>query len=285
MANVRDSGAIPLGKIAKVRNDYELHYHEAGIGPAVVFIHGSGPGASGYSNFKGNYPVLADAGYHTIVPDLIGYGYSSKPEGVDYDLDLFSGTLFDLLDGLGIDECVLIGNSLGGAIAIDMALKHPQRIRTLVLMAPGGVEPMEVYLGMPGIKAMFGGFLGNGFTKNELGELMKMLTSDPAIVTPELLAERFPVYQSQPKDVLARLRIADASPRLKELQQPILGFWGVKDQFCPVTSSRKLVSECRDSRFILYGDCGHWVMNEKPEEFNAYVQDFLNLHRKSGRIG
>ena len=66
-----------------------IHYHEQGQGEVVIFLHGAGGGASGYSNFKGNYPEFAKAGYRTIVPDLLGYGLSSKPDIPQYDLDFF----------------------------------------------------------------------------------------------------------------------------------------------------------------------------------------------------
>lgn len=268
---------IPRHKTVPVGGRYEMHYHEQGSGPAVMYIHGSGPGASGYSNFKGNYPDLARAGYRTIIPDLMGYGLSSKPEGVDYDLDLFCNTLFDLLDVLGERECTLIGNSLGGAIAISMALRRPERIPRLVLMAPGGLAGMEVYRAMPGIKRMFEGFLGDGFTEAEFVELMKMLTSVPGIVTPALIGERYPIYKTQPKDVLGRLRSEDHSARLGELKMPILAFWGMKDQFCPPETATKIATQCPDARVVLYGDCGHWVMIEHQAEFNAYVRDFLAI--------
>src|SRR6266702_450295 len=96
----------PFGRLQKI---------PAGSGPAVVFVHGSGPGVSAYTNFAMNYPAFAAAGFRVLLPDLIGFGYSSKPEGIDYTLDLFVPTLTELLDVLGVKRCVLIGNSLGGA--------------------------------------------------------------------------------------------------------------------------------------------------------------------------
>ena len=85
--------AVPEGKYVTVTDGLTMHYHEAGTGErgTVLFIHGSGPGASGWSNYKRNYPVLAEAGYRTLVPDTLGYGYSSKPEDGDYGLDYLAG--------------------------------------------------------------------------------------------------------------------------------------------------------------------------------------------------
>ena len=75
-----------------VAGGYDIHIAEAGSGPAVVFLHGSGPGASGASNFRQNIDAFVDSGFRVILPDLIGYGASSKPEGLDYTLQLFTDT-------------------------------------------------------------------------------------------------------------------------------------------------------------------------------------------------
>jgi len=145
---------IPTGKFATLPNGHKVHYLDYGQGPVVVFLHGSGSGASGHSNFKGNYPFLADSGYRVIVPDLLGYGYSDKPDNVEYHIDLFVQCLQQTLDAAGVSKCTLIGNSLGGAIALRYALDYPQQIEKLLLMAPGGIEDQPAYFTMPGMQIM-----------------------------------------------------------------------------------------------------------------------------------
>src|SRR5262249_14711784 len=87
------SKGVPEGKFVDIGDGLQIHYQEMGAGKnALVFLHGSGPGASGYSNFRRNYPFFAERGFRTIVPDTLGYGYSSKPE-VDYTLDFLVGGL------------------------------------------------------------------------------------------------------------------------------------------------------------------------------------------------
>src|SRR5690349_13849298 len=129
---------IPEGKYVDIGDGLQIHYQDQGSGEVVLFFHGSGPGASGYSNFKRNYPYLAEHGYRTVVPDTLGFGYSSKPDGIDYGLDFVCGAVVRFLDKLGIDKATVVGNSHGGALAIKLALDHPQRVSKLVLMAPGG---------------------------------------------------------------------------------------------------------------------------------------------------
>src|SRR3546814_12937572 len=99
---------------------HDIHIKEKGAGKPVVFIHGSGPGASCASNFRDNIDAFVAAGYRVILPDLIGYGASSKPEGIDYTLQLFTDTLYGALREHGIERAALVGNSLGGGVAIQM---------------------------------------------------------------------------------------------------------------------------------------------------------------------
>ena len=117
--------SIPEGKYVDIGNvaglPQRVHYHEQGTGDPVIFLHGACTGASGYSNFKGNYPVFAQAGYRSIVPDLLGYGLSSKPDIESYDLDFFVAGVKGLVDQLGLKNITLLGNSLGGAVAVTVA--------------------------------------------------------------------------------------------------------------------------------------------------------------------
>lgn len=265
----------PSGRRVTLSSGYEMHLLEAGTGPAVVFIHGSGPGANAYSNFSLNYTTIAAAGYRVVLPDLIGFGYSSKPTGIDYTLDLFVTTCTELLDALDIKECVLVGNSLGGAVALKIAMDQPQRVRKLVLMAPGGIESREDYFKMPGIQKMVSGFVGEGFDRAGLRRLLELLTFDPAVVNDELVEQRLSVLQTQPKDVLGRMKIPDLSPELGRVRCPVLGFWGIEDQFCPASGHAKILRSVPDSRFIMYSRCGHWAMIERSADFNRNVLDFL----------
>jgi 4,5:9,10-diseco-3-hydroxy-5,9,17-trioxoandrosta-1(10),2-diene-4-oate hydrolase len=265
----------PYGHIVKLKHGYEMHYLEEGHGPPVVFVHGSGPGVNAYSNFAPNYKVVAAAGYRSVLPDMIGFGWSSKPTGIDYTLDLFVPTLREFLDALEIKRCVLVGNSLGGAIAIKFAIDHPERVEKLIVMGPGGIESRETYFKMPGIQAMVSQFVGTGFDRPGLRRLLGLLAYDPKFVTDELVEERFNVLQTQPKDVLARMLITDLTPELGKLRCPLLGFWGVEDKFCPSSGYEKILHAVADSRFIMYSRCGHWAMIERAADFNRNVLEFL----------
>ena len=90
----------PYGRTVTLKQGYELHYLEEGRGAPIVFVHGSGPGVNAYSNFFPNYRVIAAAGFRSVLPDMVGFGWSSKPTDIDYTLDLFVPTLREFLDQL-----------------------------------------------------------------------------------------------------------------------------------------------------------------------------------------
>ncbi len=268
--------AIPVHKYCQLTNGLKLHYQEAGTGKqTVVFIHGSGPGASGYSNFKHNYPWLASKGYRCIVPDLPGYGLSDKPVDREYVLDFFVESLHGFLGVLDVGPVVLIGNSLGGAIAMKYTLDHPDSVTQLVLMATGGIEERETYFRMEGIQRMVKDFAGGVLDREGMRGLMSLLVHDTKHITEELLDERVPVVQTQPKEVLSTMRVPNLEGRLPEIKVPILGYWGTDDRFCPASGANKILAGCPNVEFVLVNRCGHWVMVEHAAMFNNTTLDFL----------
>ena len=269
--------AVPEGKYADVGNGITMHYHEAGSGDrgVVLFVHGSGPGASGWSNFKENYPVLAEHGLRTIVPDTMGYGYSTKPEDGVFTLDDVAAQYKGLLDALGVERVTVVGNSQGGAVAITMALNYPALVEKLVLMAPGGLEARETYMEMEGIKAMIRVLYKEGISKETMRKVFTLQLHDESKITDEVIEERFQVAMTQHKDNIARIRVANQEDRLSEIQCPVLCFWGANDKFCPSSGASKIANGCANSRTVLISSCGHWVMVEYPKLFNELTLKFL----------
>lgn len=261
----------------RVAGGYDIHLKEAGSGPVVVFLHGSGPGASGASNFRDNWRAFVDAGYRVVLPDLIGYGASSKPEGIDYTLKLFADTIFEALTAHGVSQASLVGNSLGGGIALQIALDHPGFVHRFVLMAPGCIEEQAEYFKMPGIARMVSNFGGPDFNLDEQRRLVRNLVHpDFADRIPDVLVqERFAVARTQPKDVLMRMRTPNLAPRLDELPQPMLVMWGLQDDFCPESGARHFLSAGCDVRTMTFNHVGHWVQVERAAEFNAHALAFL----------
>ena len=268
--------AVPEGKYAEIGDGFRVHYHEQGTGSPVLFLHGSGPGASGWSNFRRNYPYIAERGYRALVPDTLGFGYSSKPDDVDYHLDFLVGGAVRFLDAIGVDRCAVIGNSHGGAMSIQLALSHPDRVSRLVLMAPGGLEEREVYMKMAGIRAMVKAFMApDGITRDSMRGVFGLQLYDPAQITDEIVEERYQIAVTQPKRVLSSMVVPHLAPRLSELSCPVFALWGVDDQFCPVSGATTIAHAVPDCRVMLLSRCGHWVMVEHTELFNRLCADFL----------
>ena len=269
--------AVPEGKYVDVGGGITMHYHEAGTGDrgVILFVHGSGPGASGWSNFKGNYPFLAERGYRTLVPDTMGYGYSTKPEEGTFSLDDVAAQYRGLLDALGVDRVTVVGNSQGGAVAITMALNYPDLVDKLVLMAPGGLESRETYMAMEGIKAMIRVLYKEGISKETMRKVFTLQLHDESKITDEVIEERYQVAMTQHKDNIARIHVANQEDRLPEIQCPVLCFWGADDKFCPASGASKIASRCPSSRTMLIASCGHWVMVEYPKLFNELTLKFL----------
>jgi 4,5:9,10-diseco-3-hydroxy-5,9,17-trioxoandrosta-1(10),2-diene-4-oate hydrolase len=268
---------VPEGKYADIGDGLRVHYQEAGEPgrPVVIFLHGSGPGASGFSNFKGNYPAFAAAGFHVLVPDTLGFGHSSKPD-VDYGLDFLAGALRRFTDALGVERAALVGNSHGGALAIQYALDHPETVTRLVLMAPGGLEVRETYMKMEGIRAMMQAFFApEGITKESLRTVFGLQLADPAQISDVTIEERHAIAITQPKRVMKTLQVPHLAPELGRLACPVLAFWGMQDRFCPSSGAITIASSCKQARVVLLTECGHWVMVEHPDLFNRTSIDFL----------
>ena len=258
-----------------------IHYTDhAPLGASngtAIFIHGSGPGASGWSNFKHNVSAFQDAGYRCIVYDQWGYGKTSKPQDVDHTLDFFVDGLVSLMDSADVANAVLVGNSLGGAVALGLALRHPERVEKLILMAPGGIESREDYFSMPGIQAMVKYPMGSPeFTKEVLAQLLTQLVYDPVNVDDELVDERWATLETQNAHVLATMQIPDLSDQLASIDINTLVFWGTEDRFCPASGTWKILQMKGNVQAELVNYCGHWVMSEYPELFNERCLSFLS---------
>jgi 4,5:9,10-diseco-3-hydroxy-5,9,17-trioxoandrosta-1(10),2-diene-4-oate hydrolase len=272
--------AVPEAKYADVGGGVRIHYHDVGDARrgTVLFVHGSGPGASGWSNFRGNYPHFNERGYRTLVPDLLGYGYSTKPEEGTFSMGDLAAQLAAMLDSLDVEKVSLVGNSMGGVISIRFALDYPERVEKLILMAPGGLEEREVYMQMEGIQTMLKNFPGSkgGLTREGMQATFKLQLFDESLITDQIIEERLQIAATQPKGLLGRLVTQNLENELADLRMPTLCFWGMNDKFCPSSGATKIAARVKNSRTILISECGHWVMVEYPKLFNETSVRFLD---------
>mgnify|MGYP003343354768 CR=1 FL=1 len=122
------------------------NYHDSGEGSPVLLLHGSGPGVSAYANWRLTMPALATR-MRVLAPDLVGFGYTERPDGVSYVVETWRRHIVGFLDALGIERASVVGNSWGGGLALDLAVTHPERVERLVLMGAVGV-PFDLTPGL-----------------------------------------------------------------------------------------------------------------------------------------
>jgi 4,5:9,10-diseco-3-hydroxy-5,9,17-trioxoandrosta-1(10),2-diene-4-oate hydrolase len=262
---------------------------EAGAGPAVVMLHGGGPGASGVSNYSRNIDALA-AHFRVIVPDMPGYGRSAK--GVDQD-DPF-GYLADmirgLLDEIGIGTAHFVGNSYGGAAALRLALDTPHRVDKLVLMGPGGIGTTR---GLPtaGLKNLLSYYGGDGPSRDKLATFIRTyLVYDGAAVPEDLIDVRYrasidpavvadpPLRRPSGLRTLWRMDLT-RDRRLKGLATPTLVLWGRDDKVNRPMGGPMLFNMMPNAELVMTSKTGHWLQWERADLFNRLVVEFLGGDR------
>lgn len=271
---------IPAAQFIEVKDGHRLHYHELGSPsaetPTLLFLHGSGPGASGYSNFHLNFPFFAKLGYHVLAPDYLGYGLSDKPVDIEYTSTMHVEVLREFLLKKGVSSVVPVGNSLGGAIAFQYALTYPEHVSKLVVMGPGGVEDPALWVGEMSGLASLGGFIQERKTDREsFRELLHYIVASPDAITDEVLDSRLPIWLEQPVEVFSTMQVEVFAERLAELKMPVLCLWGKQDNFLPVRHAAEVARLVPDVRVIISSRSGHWFMIEEPEYFNQEVLSFI----------
>ncbi|MGX7723392.1 4,5:9,10-diseco-3-hydroxy-5,9,17-trioxoandrosta-1(10),2-diene-4-oate hydrolase [Rhodococcus sp. 5G237] len=273
-------------RFAQVRDDLRLHYHEAGVGndTTIVLLHGGGPGASSWSNFARNIPVLAQR-FHVLAVDQPGYGRSDKPTEHPQYFVHSASALNDLLDTLGITDRVhLLGNSLGGGAAVRFALDYPERAGRLVLMGPGGLS-VNLFAPDPteGVKNL--GRFSYEPTRENLESFLRIMVFDQSLITPELVEERF--ASASTSESLAAAKAMGKSFSSAEfekgmlwrdaykLRQRVLLIWGREDRVNPLDGALVALKMIPRAQLHVFGGCGHWAQLEKFDEFNRLTVDFL----------
>ncbi|MGN0065716.1 MAG: alpha/beta fold hydrolase [Nocardioides sp.] len=267
----------------------ELFVTSIGEGTPVVMLHGGGPGATGMSNFARNIDPLVAAGHRVIVPDLPGYGRSTK--GIDRadpfgDLAL---AVRGLLDALDLERAHLVGNSYGGAAALRLALDRPDRVDRLVLMGPGGVGTTRA-VPTEGLTKLLGYYGGDGPSREKVAEFIRhYLVADGIEVPDEIIDLRYassidpevvadpPLRRPSGPDALKTMLRMDFTrdKRLKRCEVPTLVLWGLDDKVNRPSGGPALGRAMRNCDVYLASGVGHWFQYERPELFASLVTDFL----------
>ena len=263
-----------------------LRYHEAGDGPPLLLLHGSGPGVTGWRNYRGNLGVFAEH-FRCLVLEFPGFGVSDPTD--QHPMAAAPEAVLRFLDVLGLDQVDVIGNSMGGIVASQVAAAHPARVRRLVtiggigrnLLSPGpgeGIRLLVEFTEEP--------------TRERLVQWLQSMVHDPALVTDELIEERW--QQATDPQTLASARrmygrralearaaaaaTSDAPPywaMLHKIQARTLVTWGRDDRVSPLDMALIPLRTIPEVELHVFPNCGHWAMIEQKEAWESVVLAFL----------
>lgn len=253
------------------------NYHDHGKGFPVLMIHGSGPGVSAFANWRLVMPRLAES-RRVIAPDMAGFGFTDRPAGAVYSMDNWVAQAIGLMDALDLPQVDLVGNSFGGALSLALAIRHPQRVRRLVLMGAAGVSfPLT-----PALDAVW------GYTPSfeNMRKVMDWFAYDRNLVTDELARLRYeasirPGFHESYASMFPAPRqrwvdaLASAEKDIRALPHETLVIHGREDQVLPVSNSITLANWILRSQLHVFGRCGHWTQIEHAARFARLVGDFL----------
>ena len=246
--------------------------------PPVLLLHGSGPGVTATANWRPIIPAVG-ASRRVIAPEQLRFGGTATGEQRTYGRAAWTDHALALLDTLGIGTVDIIGNSMGGAIALSIAVARPQVVRRIVLMGsmgvamalPGGLDAVWGYTpGMEQMRQVIGLFAHNrDLITDELVELRYQASLDPPVR--DSWEAMFPEPRQRWVDDLALSGV-----ELGAIRAPVLMIHGRDDRVVPWrSSSAQLVDLLPDARLHVLSGCGHWTMIERTADFLAVVQPFL----------
>ncbi|MBU2548458.1 MAG: alpha/beta hydrolase [Proteobacteria bacterium] len=261
---------------------YRLHYIEAGQGPPVVLLHGYGDRAY---TWHLNIPALVEAGHHVLAWDLPGLGRSETPPGFDFSAEAVLGQLIRFLDIQGLDRVAVVGSSLGGNLALLLAVRHPERVSKVVAVDPAAYPSKrhasyQRLARWPLLVDLLRPFVG----KSAIRYGLTRSYHDPSRVDEAGVSERAQVLRRPDfMDNMVKLgaNYFSAShrilvPRYPDIQAPVLIVWGDDDRLIPVAgNAERLHRDIPGSKLVLLEKAGHAAHEEQAAAFNRAVIDFL----------
>jgi 2-hydroxymuconate-semialdehyde hydrolase len=266
---------------------YATHAFRAGEGndDVVLLLHGGGPGAQAWSNWQPALALLGDR-FDVVAPDLVGFGTTDHPDPPPYGPRLWLQArceqLVGMLDELDIACADLVGNSLGGALALHMAILHPERVRRIVLMGSGGAP----FVPGPELRRMLGFYADP--TADNLREILRNFVFDveafgdidglvdarvDVATTPDAQRSFHAMFTTPDGRPIGEIALAEDAVR--SITQPALVVHGREDRIVPVECSHWLFERLQDAELHLFSHCGHWAMLEHPTAFARVVAEFL----------
>src|SRR5271156_2203538 len=249
-------------------NGYKMHYLVGGSGRPLVLVHGLGSRAADWANL---IPQLIDGGHRVYAVDLLGYGSSAQPRDAVYSISQQAGMVEGFLDSQHLQQVDLAGWSMGGWIAMRVALQQPQRVRRLVLLDSAGLR----------FKLGFDPSLFQPESPTDLAALEELLVPHPRPL-PSFLAMAMLrrgddigwVVRRSVQSMMTGNDLVDG--KLGALTMPVLIGWGEEDRLIPLTVGYRLHAEILQSELDVYANCGHLAPGQCVGQVGPRVVDFLH---------
>ena len=256
---------------------HRVHYNEAGTGSVVIMLHGSGPGASSWSNFAPRNLAPLSAKHRVLLVDQLSYGKTDSV--VLTEPGERARSVRDLMDALNIEKASLMGNSMGGGTALNFTVEYPERVEKLILMGSGGGGGSSLFGHTPSEGIRVVNETHENPTPENFRRMFDVMLYDASSIGDDVLKARSEAAQANPAHQEARRKSSapfrDLGPSLPNITAPTLILHGRDDRVVPMEGSVRLVGIIPNSRLVVFNHCGHWIQYEHADEFNRLVLDFL----------
>ena len=249
-----------------LKKEKDYRYIEVGEGTPIIVLHGL---MGGLSNFDAVTKHFSTQGYKVIIPELPIYSMSLLKTNVKS----FAKYLKDFIEFKGLDEVILLGNSLGGHIGLYYTKLNPEKVKALIITGSSG---------------LYESAMGGGYTKRSDYEVIKKKAQDvfydPAVATKEIVDEVYETVNDRNK-LIKTLAIAKSAIRhnmakdLPKMETPTCIIWGKNDSVTPPEVAVEFNELLPDSELFWIDKCGHAAMMEHPEEFNTILDGWLEKRK------
>ena len=273
----------------------KIHQTTGGSGPPIVFVHGLG--SSGYIEWRFVLRHFARS-HRVIAPDLPGFGRTDKPRSARYGIPYFARTLDRYLDAVGVERAVVVGTSMGGRVALEVALQYPERVERLVLVNALGLGRPQVQFFYPLMMLPRVGEAAMGFARQAVhrvppGVIRRWAgryagsTDVDRTMDDTYLADlrEMMAAEGYAEAYLATVRSMatpgalfgrhDLTARLREIAVPVLIVWGAEDPLFPLAHAHRAHAALPGSRLAVIEGAGHTPQADRPDEFNRVLERFL----------
>ena len=276
-----EEGTSRMTKAAGMDN-MNIHYHEAGQGDPVIFLHSYNIGTTGWINWRYNFEALSQH-FRCILMDHPNYGRTGPIVYNEPQHHVRARTALNLMDALGIQKAHIVGNSNGGTTALVMAIHNQDRVNKIVVGACHASSGGDPYLiaNRPSEGSKANRDAGQNPTRENIRHNMEIHLDNQALVTDELVEYMYKSRHDHPEnaEALSKSVGIDHSnfAALHTIKAPTLVIHGRYDRMVPVEVGLALMNYIPDSRLLVFNHCGHWPQYEHPKEYNAQVLNFLQM--------